>query len=66
MRKGKRLGNTTEDREKLEETVKAAEAMIALLEQFGIPVNSDWIRVVNKARMHLGESAGNNYFKDCP
>jgi hypothetical protein len=58
MRKGKRLVNTTGDvnREKLEETVKAAEAMIALLKQFGIPVNSNWIRAINKARMHLDES----------
>jgi hypothetical protein len=53
MRKGKRLVNTTEDREKLEETVKAAEAMVALLKQFGVPVNSNWIRAINKARKHL-------------
>ena len=53
MGKGKRLANTTEDRAKLEETVKAAEAMIALLKQFGVPVNSNWIRAVNNARTHL-------------
>jgi hypothetical protein len=56
MRKGKRLANTTEDRAKLEETVKAAEAMIALLKQFEVPVNSNWIRAVNKARKHLNET----------
>jgi hypothetical protein len=56
MRKGKRLAHTTEDREKLEETVKAAEAMIALLKQFGVPVNGNWIRAVDKARTHLNET----------
>jgi hypothetical protein len=56
MRKGKRLVNTTEDREKLEETVKAAEAMIALLKQFRITVDSSWIDSVNKAKKHLKET----------
>jgi hypothetical protein len=53
MRKVKRLANRTEDKEKLEETVKAAEAMIALLKQFGVDVSSDWIRAVDKARKQL-------------
>jgi len=53
MRKVTRLKNTTEDRQKLEETVEAAEATIALLKQFGVPVNSNWIRAINKARTHL-------------
>ena len=56
MRKGKRLVNTTEDREKLEETLKAAEAMIALLKQFGITIDSSWIDSVNKAKKHLKET----------
>jgi hypothetical protein len=56
MSKGKRLTDRTDDREKLEETVKAAEAMIALLEQFGVSVDSNWTRAVNNARTHLNET----------
>jgi len=56
MKDGKRLPEKTEGRENLEETVKAAEATIALLKQFGVPVNSNWIRAVNKARTHLNET----------
>ena len=55
MGKGKRLANSTEDRRKLDETVKDAEAKIALLKQFGVPVNSAWIGAVNKAKKHLKE-----------
>ncbi len=53
MRKVIRLANTTEDREKLAETVKAAEATIALLKQFRVPVNSTWICAISKARKQL-------------
>jgi hypothetical protein len=55
MKKGKRSTSATEDRAKLEETVKAAEAMIALLKQFEVSVNSDWVRAVHRARKHLNE-----------
>ena len=53
MGKRKRLPRKTEDRENLEETVKAAEATIALLKQFGVPENSNWTRAVDGARTHL-------------
>ena len=53
MRKGKLPVNTPEDREKLKETVKAAEDMIALLKQFRVPINNNTIRAVNKARKYL-------------
>ena len=53
MRKVTRVANATEDREKLEETVKAAEATIALLKQFRVPVNGTWIRAISKARKQL-------------
>lgn len=56
MRKVSRSAKVTEDREKLAETMKAAEATIALLEQFGVPVNSTWIRAINKARKQLNET----------
>jgi hypothetical protein len=56
MKKGKRLVNATADREKLEETARAAEAMIELLKQFGAPVDNSWIRAVKKARKHLNET----------
>ena len=53
MRKVSRSARTTEDREKLEEKLKAAEATLALLEQFGVPVNSTWTRAISKARKQL-------------
>ena len=53
MRKGRLLINTNEDREKLEETVKAAEDMIALLKQFEVPMHKKSIRAVEKARKYL-------------
>jgi hypothetical protein len=56
MRKGKLFTSTSEDREKLEETVKAAEDMIALLKQFKVPINKSSIRAVNKAREYLDET----------
>jgi hypothetical protein len=56
MKKRKRLTDTTKDREKLEETVKAAEAMIALLKQFGVSADGSWIRAVKNARKHLNET----------
>ncbi len=55
MRKGKLPVNTPEDREKLKETVKAAEDMIALLKQFRVPINNNTIRAVNKARKYLND-----------
>jgi hypothetical protein len=45
-----------EDRQKLEETVKAAEDLIALLKQFKVPVDRKIIRRINEARKHLNES----------
>jgi len=56
MRKGKLLINTNEDKEKLEETVKAAEDMIALLMQFRVPIKKSSIRAVNKAREYLDKT----------
>ena len=56
MRKGKLFISTSEDREKLEETVKAAEDMIALLMQFRVPINKSNIRGINEARKYLNET----------
>jgi hypothetical protein len=53
MRKRKKI---YEDREKLEETVNAAEDLIALLKQFKVPVDKNIIRRVNEARDHLKET----------
>ena len=48
--------NIHEDREKLEETVKAAEDLIALLKQFKVPVDKNIIRKVHEVRNHLNET----------
>jgi hypothetical protein len=56
MKKLQRYANRTEDREKLEETVKAAEDMIALLTQFGVPIKKNTVRAVKRARKYLNES----------
>ncbi len=53
MRKGK---NTPEDREKLEEIVKAAEDIIAMLKQIRVPIKKSNIRGVNEARKYLNET----------
>jgi hypothetical protein len=59
MRKAKPLISTPEDREKLEETVKAAEDMIALLKQFEVPIDRNTVRAINKARKYLNETESN-------
>ncbi len=56
MRKGKLFISTSEDRKKLEETVKAAEDMIALLKQFKVPIKKSNIRGINEARKYLDET----------
>ena len=56
MSKEKPIVDTSGDREKLEETVKAAEDMIALLKQFRVPISNNTIRAVNKARKYLNET----------
>jgi hypothetical protein len=56
MRKGKLFISTSEDREKLEETVNAAEDMIALLKQFRVPIKKSSIRAVNEAREYLDKN----------
>ena len=56
MSKEKPIVDTPADRENLEETVKAAEDMIALLKQFRVPISNETIRAVNKARKYLNET----------
>lgn len=56
MNKGKPIVDTPKDREKLEETVKAAEDLIALLKQFRVPISNNTIRAVDKARKYLQET----------
>jgi hypothetical protein len=56
MSKEKPIVDTPGDREKLEETVKAAEDMIALLKQFRVPISNNTIRAVNKARKYLNKT----------
>ena len=56
MSKEKPIVDTPADRENLEETVKAAEDMIALLKQFRVPISNNTIRAVNKARKYLNET----------
>ena len=58
MRKRKTIH---EDREKFEETVKAAEDLIALLKQFKVPVDQNIIRRINEARKHLDETEPTRY-----
>lgn len=56
MSKGKPIVDMPKDREKLEETVKAAEDLIALLKQFRVPISHDTIRAIAKARKYLDET----------
>jgi hypothetical protein len=56
MNKEKPIVDTPKDREKLEETVKAAEHLIALLKQFRVPISNNTIRAVDKARKYLQET----------
>ena len=56
MSKGKPIADTPKDRENLEETVKAAEDLIALLKQFKVPISNTTVRAVDKARKYLQET----------
>ena len=61
-----RLKKVHENREKLEETVKAAEDLIALLRQFRVPVDREIIRRVKDARKHLNETASKRRTRQPP
>jgi hypothetical protein len=56
MKKVQGFASKIEDPENLEKTVKAAEDMIALLKQFGVPIRKNTVRSLKRARKYLEES----------
>jgi hypothetical protein len=52
----RKRNETHTDRQKLEETVTAAENLIALLKQFKVPIDKSTIHRIREARKHLNKT----------